>query len=176
MGMERNLTGLSSTILVSLIPVVGRSPMILLISLNGSFLIVQLSQLVNIVFPATAPQLRILMPPTICTPTSNLMRRGFRPVHQTDPSPNSLGLNQTTNTQSNSNLYPVGLSESGSIGYHPIPTPSARNGIQVIGFVKDTKFSTSRGFHDQPVTVEITSSTEGAEIWYTLDGGPLRLG
>ena len=69
-----------------------------------------------------------------------------------------------------------GLSESSTIGYHPVPTPSARNGIQVIGFVKDTKFSTSRGFHDQPITVEITSSTEGAEIWYTLDGSNPSIG
>ncbi|MBT7852815.1 MAG: hypothetical protein HN675_05795 [Opitutae bacterium] len=69
-----------------------------------------------------------------------------------------------------------GLSESGTISYHPIPTPSAPNGIQVIGFVKDTKFSTPRGFYDQPITVEITSSTEGADIWYTLDGSPPSIG
>ena len=88
--------------------------MILLISPNGSFLVVRFSQLVNIVLssPLVAHLKRqILMPLAICTPTSSLMEtRVFLPLFdQTDPSPNSLDLNRTTNTQSNSNLYPGGF-------------------------------------------------------------------
>jgi len=37
-------------------------------------------------------------------------------------------------------------------------------------YVEDTKFSHSRGFYDQPFDLEITSGTEDAEIYYTLDG------
>ena len=37
-------------------------------------------------------------------------------------------------------------------------------------YVEDTKFSHSRGFYSEAFNVEITTDTEGAEIYYTLDG------
>lgn len=50
------------------------------------------------------------------------------------------------------------------------PTPGWFNGSGFAGFVADTKFSVDRGFYDQPITVAITSETEGATIVYTLNG------
>jgi hypothetical protein len=37
-------------------------------------------------------------------------------------------------------------------------------------YVEDTKFSHSRGFYTEAFSLEITSGTDGAEIYYTLDG------
>jgi hypothetical protein len=53
--------------------------------------------------------------------------------------------------------------------YFREPTPGLPNGGGVIDFVEDTKFSTDRGFRDEPFSVEITSATPGATIRYTLD-------
>jgi hypothetical protein len=50
------------------------------------------------------------------------------------------------------------------------PTPNAKNINADLGFVADTKFSHDRGFYDQPFSVTITSATEGAVIYYTVDG------
>lgn len=51
------------------------------------------------------------------------------------------------------------------------PTPGAANpATGSPGVVKDTKFSTNRGFYDFPFDLEITSATHGAVIRYTLDG------
>ncbi|MGI9455008.1 MAG: chitobiase/beta-hexosaminidase C-terminal domain-containing protein, partial [Aeoliella sp.] len=36
--------------------------------------------------------------------------------------------------------------------------------------VEDTKFSNDRGFYSEPVSVEISTKTRGAVIFYTLDG------
>ena len=55
-------------------------------------------------------------------------------------------------------------------GYYTTPTPGSVNGFSVEGFVKDTNFSIDRGFHSEPVEIEITSSTPGATIRYTTDG------
>ena len=58
------------------------------------------------------------------------------------------------------------------LGYFLIPSPSELNKKIIKGLVKDTKFSTNRGFYEDPFELEITSATEGAEIRYTLDGTP----
>ncbi len=50
-------------------------------------------------------------------------------------------------------------------------TPGGTNGATgVATFCKDTKFDISRGFYDTPFTLNITSSTPGATIAYTLNG------
>ena len=59
----------------------------------------------------------------------------------------------------------------GTNGFFLEPTPGAPNeGAGVLDFVEDTAFSVDRGFYQQPVSVDITSSTTGARIYYTVDG------
>ncbi|MFH1719464.1 MAG: lamin tail domain-containing protein, partial [Planctomycetota bacterium] len=50
------------------------------------------------------------------------------------------------------------------------PSPGARNGGGYIGEVGDTKFSYNRGFYDKPFYLTIATETDGAVIYYTLDG------
>ncbi len=50
------------------------------------------------------------------------------------------------------------------------PTPGEANESGLLGFVADTKFSVDRGFYDEPFQLEITTATEDAEIFYSLDG------
>ncbi len=54
--------------------------------------------------------------------------------------------------------------------YFTTPTPGNENVPGALGRVGDTSFSVDRGFYDAPLQVEITTSTAGAEIRYTLDG------
>jgi len=54
--------------------------------------------------------------------------------------------------------------------YYDNPSPLAGNTIGYLGLVADTKFSTDRGFYDEPITVEITCATPDATIYYTLNG------
>jgi len=57
--------------------------------------------------------------------------------------------------------------------YFETPTPRAANGpgrIDLPPRVADTKFSMSRGFYDEPITVAITTATEGAIIYYSTNG------
>jgi hypothetical protein len=56
-----------------------------------------------------------------------------------------------------------------TIGYMPDPTPNLINRNTFDGFVNDTNFSVKRGFYDAPVSVAITSTTEGATIRYTTN-------
>lgn len=58
------------------------------------------------------------------------------------------------------------------IGYLLKPTPDAENDSSsgVVGFVKDTDYSMSRGFFDDPFPLVISSDTPGAIIRYTTDG------
>jgi hypothetical protein len=49
------------------------------------------------------------------------------------------------------------------------PTPGSTNRDIYLGLVADTKFSVDRGFYDQPFYLTISSATEGAEVYYTLD-------
>ena len=60
----------------------------------------------------------------------------------------------------------------GGPGYLGAATPGSLNGDTFGGFVGDTSFSIDRGFFDAPFDLEIATSTEGAEIRYTLDGSP----
>ena len=54
--------------------------------------------------------------------------------------------------------------------YMTTPTPRNTNVPGTLGWVKDTNFSVDRGFCTEAFDVEITTSTAGAEIRYTLDG------
>ncbi len=55
--------------------------------------------------------------------------------------------------------------------YFDKPTPGEANGNKGLeGFVADTKFSIDRGYYNEPISVEITTATEGATIIYTTDG------
>jgi len=59
---------------------------------------------------------------------------------------------------------------SRNLRYMAFPTPGGENIGVYIGFVADTKFSHDRGFYDAPFSVSITTETEDALIYYTLDG------
>jgi hypothetical protein len=50
------------------------------------------------------------------------------------------------------------------------PSPAAQNAGGYLGEVADTKFSHNRGFYDEPFYVTIATETEGAMIYYTVDG------
>ncbi|MCH8922780.1 MAG: lamin tail domain-containing protein, partial [Planctomycetes bacterium] len=51
------------------------------------------------------------------------------------------------------------------------PTPGEPNSAGVIDFVGDTSFSIDRGFYDEAFDTVISSTTPGASIAYTTDGG-----
>ncbi|MDF7822785.1 lamin tail domain-containing protein [Pontiellaceae bacterium B12227] len=63
--------------------------------------------------------------------------------------------------------YGSGLTE---LGYLLVPTPGSENEESYLGFVKDTSFDVDRGFYDAPISVTITTPTDGAQVRYTLDG------
>ena len=50
------------------------------------------------------------------------------------------------------------------------PSPAAQNEGGYLGEVADTKFSHNRGFYVAPFSVTIATETDGAVIYYTLDG------
>lgn len=54
--------------------------------------------------------------------------------------------------------------------YLPTPTPGANNVSGVLGYVGDTSFSVDRGFYSNAFDVAISCKTEGAQIYYTIDG------
>jgi len=56
--------------------------------------------------------------------------------------------------------------------YFVRPTPGGLNGEGVLGFAAVPRFSVTRGFHDAPFDVELTSVTPGAAIRYTTNGTP----
>ena len=60
--------------------------------------------------------------------------------------------------------------QAGALRYFDTPTPGAANVGGFIGFVDDTQFSRDRGFYESQFTVEITSATPDADIYYTTDG------
>ncbi len=55
-------------------------------------------------------------------------------------------------------------------GYFIEATPGRDNAAGFTGFVADTTFSVDRGFFDDPIEVEITTTTPDAIIRYTTDG------
>ena len=57
-----------------------------------------------------------------------------------------------------------------NVRWFTTPTPGTPNNAGVVDFVGDTAFSIDRGFYDEPIQVEISTDTNGAEIRYTLDG------
>ncbi|HUT45804.1 MAG TPA: lamin tail domain-containing protein [Sedimentisphaerales bacterium] len=63
--------------------------------------------------------------------------------------------------------YPDGSDDWRFFG---IPSPETGNSGAYLGLVADTKFSHNRGFYDTPFSVTIATETEGAVIYYTLDG------
>jgi len=54
--------------------------------------------------------------------------------------------------------------------YMANPTPGEPNVSGAMGLVEDTAFSVDRGFYVDPFSVEITTATPGADIYYTTDG------
>ncbi|MDG2122781.1 MAG: CotH kinase family protein, partial [Verrucomicrobiales bacterium] len=68
---------------------------------------------------------------------------------------------------------------SGDPVFFDAPTPGSVNGVPTsLGRVADTKFTPDRGFYpnaeypSSPLSVEITTATDGASIRYTTDGSP----
>jgi len=53
--------------------------------------------------------------------------------------------------------------------YMATPTPGKANVQGSLGVVADVELSPVRGFYDAPIDVTLSTTTEGAEIWYTLD-------
>lgn len=49
-------------------------------------------------------------------------------------------------------------------------TPGGPNANPYLGSVSAVKVSYAHGFYDNPFELELSCDTEGAEIWYTLDG------
>ena len=64
----------------------------------------------------------------------------------------------------------AGLQEPLVVGFQQSPSPGAANGDSFSGFVEDTSFSIDRGFFSEPITVDVSTSTPGATIVYTIDG------
>ncbi len=60
--------------------------------------------------------------------------------------------------------------QDSSVMYFTAPTPRTPNATGVLGYVADTKFTVDRGFFTRPFDVIITTATEDAQIYYTLDG------
>jgi hypothetical protein len=57
------------------------------------------------------------------------------------------------------------------------PTPGARNAAAYEGFVSAPTFSPERGFYSDEILVTLSTSTEGATVYYTTDGSePYQLG
>ena len=63
-----------------------------------------------------------------------------------------------------------GVGADGTRMFFPEPTPGADNGEGIAGDVDDTEFSIDRGFYSETQMVEITTATDGADIYYTTDG------
>jgi len=63
-------------------------------------------------------------------------------------------------------LHPV----SGAPVYFSLPTPGAGNDSGGLARVADTKFSLKRGYYQSAISVEVTSATPDATIYYSVDG------
>ncbi len=69
-------------------------------------------------------------------------------------------------------LIAVDLSgpQQGTAMFLATPTPRHQNVTGVLGYLTDIRFSVDRGFFTDPFDVVITTATEDAEIYYTLNG------
>ena len=54
--------------------------------------------------------------------------------------------------------------------YFQVPTPGQPNGAELIGLVKDVRFSRRSGFCDTPFELRLSTATPRATIFYTVDG------
>jgi len=54
--------------------------------------------------------------------------------------------------------------------FFPVPTPGAANNEAYLGEVEAVQVSHERGFYESPFSVTLATETEGAAIYYTLDG------
>ena len=63
--------------------------------------------------------------------------------------------------------YPDG---SDNLFFLVSPTPGTENTVGYLGSVSEPEFSHRHGFYGEPFSVAITTETEGAMIYYTLDG------
>jgi hypothetical protein len=64
--------------------------------------------------------------------------------------------------------YPDGAADWAVMAW---PTPGDNNISTTAGVVAEPQFSRTRGFCDDTFTLELTTATEGATIYYRLDGG-----
>ena len=60
--------------------------------------------------------------------------------------------------------------QTNTVGYLSAPTPGSPNIDGFLGYVADTKFTVDRGFFTNAFETAISCATEGASIYYTLDG------
>ncbi|HYW80738.1 MAG TPA: CotH kinase family protein, partial [Thermoguttaceae bacterium] len=91
------------------------------------------------------------------------------------PGTNVLAIHALNSTANDSNLLIVPELVGIVTGttpqfYFDEPTPGGLNGEGFLGYVKDTNFSVDRGFFDAPFSLEITTNTPDATIYYTTDG------
>ena len=63
-----------------------------------------------------------------------------------------------------------GFDSLGKLGFFRPASPAATNGISYDGVVADTSFSIGRGFYETNLSVAISTATEGASIFFTLNG------
>ena len=64
-----------------------------------------------------------------------------------------------------------GLNSAGELRYFTTPTPGETNsGDEFPSTVADTTFSVDRGFFNEAQSVTITTETESADIYFTIDG------
>ena len=54
--------------------------------------------------------------------------------------------------------------------YFRVPTPDQPNGEELVGLVKEVRFSRRSGFYDTPFELSLSTSTPKATIFYTVDG------
>ncbi|HEY3395955.1 MAG TPA: chitobiase/beta-hexosaminidase C-terminal domain-containing protein, partial [Lacipirellulaceae bacterium] len=59
---------------------------------------------------------------------------------------------------------------SQALRYFETPTPGAPNGTGVIDFTSPVTTSVSHGFYNAPFSLELATTTAGAQIYYTFDG------
>ncbi len=66
--------------------------------------------------------------------------------------------------------------ETTSHRYFVRPSPGSLNGDGILGFAAAPRFSVTRGLHESPFDLELTTATPGATIVYTTNGAAPALG